>query len=289
MSRPGGRAVAALLLLLAAGCSGGDPTVEAAPDSTTTTSTTATTTSTTAVPATTSTTTGPACPAAPSVSDGTVGGTLVGEPTPVVATIDGGAADDLVSTELGEGGWHVVVRLADGGAIDELLPSAAADSVRVRSAIDIDADGTDELWVQVGTGASVDIVGLYDLDGCDIEPVLIEGVPAQFSVGGTVLLLQGLACGESDVTHLGATSEDGVTYAALDLTYELEGGSLVRIGDENEVEDLRGTSVVTTGYGPGNTVVGGLGVLGPTRMDYPGTIATVRAVARYVGEVLAQN
>jgi heat-inducible transcriptional repressor len=63
----------------------------------------------------------------------------------------------------------------------------------------------------------------------------------------------------------------------------------VRIGDENEFEDLRATSVVTTGYGPGNTVVGGLGVLGPTRMDYPATIATVRAVARYVGEVLAQN
>lgn len=63
----------------------------------------------------------------------------------------------------------------------------------------------------------------------------------------------------------------------------------VRIGDENEIEDLRGTSVVTTGYGPGNTAVGGLGVLGPTRMDYPATIATVRAVARYVGEVLAQS
>jgi heat-inducible transcriptional repressor len=63
----------------------------------------------------------------------------------------------------------------------------------------------------------------------------------------------------------------------------------VRIGDENEIEDLRATSVVTTGYGPGTTIVGGLGVLGPTRMDYPGTIATVQAVARYVGEVLAQN
>jgi heat-inducible transcriptional repressor len=63
----------------------------------------------------------------------------------------------------------------------------------------------------------------------------------------------------------------------------------VRIGDENEIKDLRATSVVTTGYGPGNTVVGGMGVLGPTRMDYPATIATVRAVARYVGEVLAQN
>jgi heat-inducible transcriptional repressor len=63
----------------------------------------------------------------------------------------------------------------------------------------------------------------------------------------------------------------------------------VRIGDENEIDNLRSASVVSTGYGPGVTIVGGLGVLGPTRMDYPGTIATVRAVARYVGDLLAQN
>jgi heat-inducible transcriptional repressor len=63
----------------------------------------------------------------------------------------------------------------------------------------------------------------------------------------------------------------------------------VRIGDENEIDNLRSTSVVSTGYGPGATIVGGLGVLGPTRMDYPGTIATVRAVARYVGDLLGNN
>jgi heat-inducible transcriptional repressor len=63
----------------------------------------------------------------------------------------------------------------------------------------------------------------------------------------------------------------------------------VRIGDENEIDNLRSASVVSTGYGPGTTIVGGLGVLGPTRMDYPGTIATVRAVARYVGDLLAKN
>jgi heat-inducible transcriptional repressor len=63
----------------------------------------------------------------------------------------------------------------------------------------------------------------------------------------------------------------------------------VRIGDENEIEHLRGTSVVSTGYGPGASIVGGMGVLGPTRMDYPATISAVSAVARYVGELLAQN
>lgn len=63
----------------------------------------------------------------------------------------------------------------------------------------------------------------------------------------------------------------------------------VRIGDENEIDNLRSTSVVSTGYGSGSTTFGGLGVVGPTRMDYPSTIATVRAVARYVGDLLAQN
>jgi len=61
----------------------------------------------------------------------------------------------------------------------------------------------------------------------------------------------------------------------------------VRIGHENEAEEMRATSMVSIGYGSSGTVLGGMGVVGPTRMDYPGTIASVSAVARYVGEVLA--
>ncbi|GAA0317008.1 heat-inducible transcriptional repressor HrcA [Actinoallomurus spadix] len=61
----------------------------------------------------------------------------------------------------------------------------------------------------------------------------------------------------------------------------------VRIGTENPHESLRTTSVVATGYGAGDQAVARLGVLGPTRMDYPGTMGAVRAVARYVGQILA--
>ena len=61
----------------------------------------------------------------------------------------------------------------------------------------------------------------------------------------------------------------------------------VRIGEENSVEGLRSTSVVTIGYGPEQGAYAGLGVLGPTRMDYAGNISSVRAVARYVGDLLA--
>ncbi len=61
----------------------------------------------------------------------------------------------------------------------------------------------------------------------------------------------------------------------------------VTIGRENPHEGLVGTSVVSTGYGRGTEVMAGLGVLGPTRMDYPSTMAAVRAVARYVSDILA--
>ncbi len=60
----------------------------------------------------------------------------------------------------------------------------------------------------------------------------------------------------------------------------------VRIGHENAHEGLSSTSVVSTGYGAGSEVVAALGVLGPTRMDYPTTMANVRAVAHYVSQIL---
>jgi heat-inducible transcriptional repressor len=62
----------------------------------------------------------------------------------------------------------------------------------------------------------------------------------------------------------------------------------VRIGRENGFDQLTTTSVVTSGYGRGEDTLAQLGVLGPTRMDYPGTMGAVSAVARYVGRILEQ-
>jgi heat-inducible transcriptional repressor len=63
----------------------------------------------------------------------------------------------------------------------------------------------------------------------------------------------------------------------------------VRIGSENPVTGLQKTSLVSMGYGSGLERVASLGVLGPTRMDYPTTMASVRAVARYVSQILDEN
>jgi heat-inducible transcriptional repressor len=63
----------------------------------------------------------------------------------------------------------------------------------------------------------------------------------------------------------------------------------VRIGHEVPYQELSTTSVVATGYGPGDEALATLGIVGPTRMDYPSTIATVRAVARYVSKILDEG
>ena len=60
----------------------------------------------------------------------------------------------------------------------------------------------------------------------------------------------------------------------------------VTIGHENLVAGMSSTSVISAGYGPNQGTVARIGVVGPTHMDYPSTMASVRAVARYLGQLL---
>lgn len=73
----------------------------------------------------------------------------------------------------------------------------------------------------------------------------------------------------------------------LKLLHEMaadSGDVAVRIGAETQAESLRGTSLVASAYGPGSLSL--VGSLGPTRMDYAGTMAAVRAVARYLSRAV---
>ncbi len=64
---------------------------------------------------------------------------------------------------------------------------------------------------------------------------------------------------------------------------------MVRIGEEQRDENLRSTSLITVGYGIEDSPLGALGVIGPTRMDYARSIASVSAVARYVGRYISEG
>lgn len=83
-----------------------------------------------------------------------------------------------------------------------------------------------------------------------------------------------------------ALEEQVVMFKLLANVPEL-GNVDVLIGQENEDEELQHASIVTAGYGNESATLGGLGVVGPTFMDYSGTISSVRAVARYVSQILA--
>ncbi len=65
------------------------------------------------------------------------------------------------------------------------------------------------------------------------------------------------------------------------------GAVTVRIGRELAIEDVRDLSLIATGYRIGDRS-GSVGVLGPTRMDYPNVISTVAEVAAALSRVLRQ-
>ena len=63
----------------------------------------------------------------------------------------------------------------------------------------------------------------------------------------------------------------------------------VRIGHEQTDVSLQTTSLVAVGYGSDETSLGALGIIGPTRMDYAGSMSAVSAVARYVGRFINEG
>ena len=73
-----------------------------------------------------------------------------------------------------------------------------------------------------------------------------------------------------------------------ELDYDI-GGVTIRIGSENQNADLAETSVVAGSYELAGGYNAALGVLGPTRMDYPGNFVAVQAVARYLSKLLGEH
>ena len=69
-----------------------------------------------------------------------------------------------------------------------------------------------------------------------------------------------------------------------------EDGLHVGIGSENVSDAFSETSVVSTNYvGADQQTVARLGIIGPTRMDYPATMSSVYAVAKYLSDILSAN
>ena len=69
----------------------------------------------------------------------------------------------------------------------------------------------------------------------------------------------------------------------------LDRGLTVAIGAEHGVEPLAACSVVVAPVVVDGEQVGTIGVLGPTRMDYPQALATVEVVSDRLGRRLGEG
>ena len=193
----------------------------------------------------------------------------------------------------------LVILIADTGRIEQRtvetgIEIADDNLARLRSRLNEQLDG--QLLADVPT----QLEGLVDEFQAEVRPAvtavvatLMESVVTQSEervvVGGTANLAR---VGEDFSVTAGPVLEaleEHVVLLRLFGEASTTDALTVRIGAENPVEELRGASMVSAGYGAGDQAIAQLGVLGPTRMDYANSMAAVRAVARYVGHILMEQ
>jgi heat-inducible transcriptional repressor len=195
----------------------------------------------------------------------------------LVVITDTGRVDQRI-VELGDAiDEHDLATLRDllGQALDGKRLSAASVAVSDLASHLVGSPGmSHRLADAVGRSATV------------LVETLVEHTEERLLLGGTANLTRNTADFGGSLRSVLEALEEQVVVLRLLAAQQEAGKVTVRIGHETEAEQMAGTSVVTTAYGSSGKVYGGMGVVGPTRMDYPGTIANVAAVALYIGEVL---
>lgn len=62
----------------------------------------------------------------------------------------------------------------------------------------------------------------------------------------------------------------------------------IKIGSENEAEELKDCSLISVNYSLDNKVIGKLGVIGPKRMDYAKVVASLDCISEHIDKILYQ-
>lgn len=115
--------------------------------------------------------------------------------------------------------------------------------------------------------------------------VLVEPTSDRILLGGTANLTERALDFPAIRPVLEVLEEQVVLLRLLDQSVT-SSSVVVSIGNETQHAGLASAAVVASGYGVRGAALGGVGVLGPRRMDYAHTMARVAAVARYVGTLL---
>jgi heat-inducible transcriptional repressor len=193
----------------------------------------------------------------------------------------------------------LLVLITDTGRVEQRIveissPLEEATVTELRTALNRELSGRRAAEVQQAA------VRLVEQARQDMQPylralvavvleALVDKPEERMALAGTANLTRSAVDFADSLRFILEALEEQVVLLKLIGQANQPGTVTVRIGRETDVDALRSTAVVSTGYGRGSSALGGMGVVGPMRMDYPGTMAAVRAVAKYVGELLGAD
>jgi hypothetical protein len=173
-----------------------------------------------------------------------IGGSLVAVAVVVALalTVGGGEADDgdvatgtsttVAPTTAPASPTTEDTATTTGGATTTAPCTDPTPDGEVLAEVDLDGDGSEEVFVRTEAGGPRDVARLFRRDGCDLVPVSVDGAPAHFPVGSSLRVSGGVRCDVSAgtvVVYSGA-SEDGESYDVTWRELRLEGSVLVQVG-----------------------------------------------------------
>ena len=186
----------------------------------------------------------------------------------------------------------LLVLVTSSGSIErsmiELAPGAAVNPSDVGAASAVLNDAF--VGASLGTVPTVDPTGKHEVD--DLVATTLDALtPMSHQAGelyvGGAANMAGQFDAVSTVKSVLAVLEEQLLVVSL-LGDLVERGLSVAIGTETGVAPLSECAVVVAPYKVDGEQIGTIGLLGPTRMDYPKALAAVHVVSSRLGESLGE-
>lgn len=176
------------------------------------------------------------------------------------ADVDGDGDMDTLHGYVVDGQGYVQVSFTGGGGSSLAVDPGFAPMVAPRPSLghDIDGDGREEFTARIGGGVGGFTHGLYQVDGCTLRAVTLDGEAVDLHARETIGSRSGFACMDLDGTdlfhiwELSLTDDEEITlhvedpvYVGAGHRYQLVDGALV-LHSVSEVYEVLGQ------FGPGD-------------------------------------
>jgi len=192
------------------------------------------------------------------------------------------------------------------GPLFALLVVVFSDGAVEKRTIDLDVEVSDETLAKCGAQLSAHLIGRTSAAGWSVPPSGTAEVDRVVAAAGTAFGLMGSSL-DSDRVFVGGPGRLAESFDAVETVRSVLGileqqlvvvtllrdvlnrGLSVAIGTEHGYEPLASCAVVVAPVTVDGQEIGAVGLLGPTRMDYPRALAAAHVVGDRLGERLGSH